>query len=610
MPAVPIKKVIGALAISALLFNSYYAYTIIGGNGGNGGWLGGSGGGSGDDIGDLTVKMPEYDLYDLITYDYHVFAEMYGKNMSSGQWEDYTLIIDGQMKRSYPALLDAVDGFNVPHKCVQFDTDTTAVFTIYINASDAEPLQIGGNLEAKRKEYIELNTRRPIDALTEASVGIDRLPKYNVPLNFQGWIDAYPDPNKETERTVDDNLFADGQTVKRGDNGTFVIGQEYADYGFTMGTRYNWSAEAAQKVSGLKSLRINITGTLFGAETGQTSEDWFAFNETVWISNDCSFPVKRYSLNDIYSEDKDRENNTHISRTVLEITNTLSKSGYTRGQSAIPWGDPASTTFDKRHPIGEFAGWQYTPSDGSGVQGSSFELGIDEAVNEALKNSTGLQSFVSSYNRAGRNCIVDGASYNLTPDTADPTGQAGLYRWNLSFSVYPDQAEQQAARQSNQANFRYSIVVVDNATWDVERLKPVLRHRVYIEHDWGAQRGYGSFNREQLATEGVTLASSEQIMMLDQKVSSSITNSRTGNIDWKQSTYILGAAGMGSATPGLSMLQTLTGLTFPSVDYAWAVQSATLYESGSTFGAAVDVETGQLVYVMNIQGTPLLAIFG
>ena len=109
---------------------------------------------------------------------------------------------------------------------------------------------------------------------------------------------------------------------------------------------------------------------------------------------------------------------------------------------------------------------------------------------------------------------------------------------------------------------------------------------------------------------GVTLASSEQIMRLNSRVASSIVNSRTGDIDWEESTYFLGAAGMGSGTPGLSMVQTLTGLTFPSVDFAWGVQSQTVYESGHTFGAAVDVETGQLVYVMDISGTALLAIFG
>lgn len=610
MAAPNIKTLIGTVAVTALLFNTAYAYVILSGSGGKGGWLGGSNGGGEGDLGDLTVKVPPYKLYDLITYDYKVFAEMYGKNMSSGQWEDYTLVIDGQLKRSYSGIVEARDGFWVPHQCVEYDTDTTAVFTIFVNASDAQPLTIGGNLEAKRKEYIELNSRRPIDAATEANVGIDRLPRYNVPLSFNGWIDAYPDPNKELDRTVDANIFAEGQTVKNGNNGTFVISQFYEDYGFTMGTRYNWSAEAVQKIADVKALRINITADLFGAETGGANESWFTFNETVWVSNDCPFPVKRYSLNELYSEDKDRSNNTHISKTVLEISNTLTKGGLSRGSGDIPWGGPDAVVFAKRHPQGEFTGWQYAPADGAGVQGSSFEFGIDEAINEAQANSSGLKEFLGRYDRPGRNCIIDWASYNVTLDPTDLNGQAGVYRWNLSFSVFPDMTEQQQARQTNKWDFRYSLVVVDNVTKELDRLRTVYKHRVYIENDWGTERSYGTFNREKLASEGTTLASSEEIMMLDEKVKSAVTSSRTGQIDWKESTYILGAAGMGSATPGLSMLQTLTGMTFPSVDYAWAVQTQTIYEQGHTFGAAVDVETGQLVYVMDIQGTALLGLFG
>jgi hypothetical protein len=603
---------LGAVAITALLFNTAYAYTIMSGLGGKGGWLGGPGDGDGDDLGEMTVKIPPTRLYDLITYDSTIFAEMYYMNMSSGQWEDYQLKITGQLKRSYPGIVEARDGFWIPHQCVQYDTETTATFTISISSSDGSPLTIGGSLEVKRKEYIELNSRRPIDAYTQANVEIDRLPKYNVPLSFEGWIDAYPDPNKKLDDTVDGEIFNDGQTIKRGDNGTFVIQQLYEDFGFVMGTRYNWSAEAAQRISDMKSLRIDIAASLFGAETGanSTAEDWLKFNETVWISNDCPFPVKRYSLNNQTFEDTDREGNVQVSRFVMEISNTMINGGYTKGTTEIPWGDPSAVKFDKIHPRGEFTGWQYTPSNGAGVQTSSFDLGIEDAVNEATANSSGIQNFMSRYTRPGRTPFVDWASCNFTPDQTDLSGKAGLYRWNLSFAVYPDQAERSEARQTNTYNFRYSVVVVDNVTKEIDRLRTIYKHRVYIENDWGVQRGTASFNREMLSSQGCTLASSEEILMLDDTVKTSVTNSRTGDIDWKESTYSLGAAGMGSASPGLSMVQTLTGMTFPSVDYAWSIQTQTIYEQGHTFGAAVDVETGQLVYVMDISGTALLGIFG
>ena len=607
-----VKSAIGALAVAAMLLNTAYAYTVLSGLGGNGGWLGGNGRNGEGDLGDLTVTVPPARLYDLITYDSRIFAEMYYKNMSSGQWEDYKLEITGQLKRSYPGTFEARDGFWVPRQCVEYDTETTATFTISISSSDGSPLTIGGNLEVKRKEYIELNTRRPIDAYTQAEVNIDRLPKYNVPLSFNGWIDAYPDPNQKAEDTVDGELFMEGQTIRKGENGSFVIQQLYEDYGFIMGTRYNWSAEAAQKISDLKALRINITANLFGAETGgnSTSEDWFRFNETVWISNDCPFPVKRYSLNDQTYEDTDRSGNVQVSRFVMEISNTVITNGYSKGTSVIPWGDPQATQFNTVHPKGEFTGWQYTPSNGAGIGSSSFDLGVEEPVNEAMTNSSGLQDFMGKFYQPDRTPFVDWASCNFTPDQTDISGQAGLYRWNLSFAVFPNQFERAEARQTNNSNFRYSVVVVDNVTKEIERLRTVYKHRVYIENDWGPQRGSASFKRESLSKPGCTLATSEEIMMLDDTVKNTVTNSRTGKIDWKQSTYSLGAAGMGSASPGLTMVETLTGMTFPSIDYAWTVQTQTVYEQGHTFGAAVDVETGQLAYVMEISGTALLGLFG
>ena len=110
MPQFSLKAAMGALAVTAILFNTAYAYTILGGMGGKGGWLGGPGENGGGELGELTVTVPQARLYDLITYDTSVFAEMYYKNMSSGQWEDYQLTITGQLKRSYPGLVEARDG--------------------------------------------------------------------------------------------------------------------------------------------------------------------------------------------------------------------------------------------------------------------------------------------------------------------------------------------------------------------------------------------------------------------------------------------------------------------------------------------------------------------
>jgi hypothetical protein len=70
-------------------------------------------------------------------------------------------------------------------------------------------------------------------------------------------------------------------------------------------------------------------------------------------------------------------------------------------------GATAVAQFDKVHPKGKFAQWPCTPANGTGLQASSFDLGIEEAVDEAMTNG-GLQDFVARYTRLpGRSPFVD-----------------------------------------------------------------------------------------------------------------------------------------------------------------------------------------------------------
>jgi hypothetical protein len=607
---VTLKAVLGGIAVLSLLFNSGYAVQKVLGPD-SGGWLGGNGNGESTSQEDLTVKVPASRLYDLITYQYNVFAEMYSKNWSSGDWEVYQLTIDGQLKRAYSKLVDAHDGFWVSRKCVEFDMDTSAKFEIFTDSSSGEPLTIPGSIDADRKEFIELNTEKSINAHTIGNVAIDRLPKYNVPLSFMGDIDAYLDPNRATEMSVDETLFGDGNPIKRGENGTFNIDTFYPEFNYTMGTRYNWTADVVQKIESYKTLRINITADMFGQETGNASMDTYnILNETIWISNDCSFPVKRYTITNQTSWDKDRGGNPWENRIVLETTLTMMPNGYSKGSSEIPWGNPGDTVFDSRHPRGEFTSWQTAPPDGAGMAGSGFEFGINEAVDEAMKNSSGVQDFFYKFDQPDRRVFLDSASFNASPDPTDINNRVGTYRWNLTFAVQPTRAESAESRQTGDRNFSYSIVIVDNVTKEIEKLRTVYKDNITIEHDWGKQRWSASLKREDIEPQGCSLASSEDIMLLDPDVVAKATSARTGKLDWKAGTYMLGAVGLGGSGPGFMMIETLTGMTFPTADYAWAFQSQTVYESGQTFSAAVDVETGRLVFVAEIQGTSLLGIFG
>jgi len=607
---VTMKTVIGILAVGALLFNSGYAVNKLQG-GDSGGWMGGGGDGGGDSGEDMTVKVPPNKLYDLITYEYIVFAEMYWKNYTSGEWELYQLKINGQLKRAYSKLLDAHDGFWVTHKCVEFDTDTNAKFEIITDSSGGEPLTIPGSIDGKRKEYIEVNSKKVIDAQTNGDLTIDRLPKYDVPLSFKAYMDAYPNPNRVLEETVDQKLYGAGQSIRTGTNGSFVIDKYYDDWDYTMGTRYNWTAEAVQKISDVKSVRVNITMDMFGQETGNaTVETWNYMNETVWISNDIPFPVKRYTLTNQTFWDTDDEGNVFESRIIFETTNTMIKNGFSGGSQDLPWGNTGDTVFNIRHPKGEYLDWQTAPPDGSGVEGSGMMFGINEAVAEARLNSSGVQNFYFKFDQPDRQVLIDGAYFNTTLDPTDVNGKAGTYRWNLTFGVNPTRNEYTEARNTDNWNFYYSIVIVKNVTKEIEKLRTVYKERIEIERDWGEIRGYSAIKRERLKPDGCSQSSAADIMLLHPEVQSKATNSRTGNLDWKTCAFMVGGVGLGGAGPGFQMMETLTGITFPTADYAWAVQSQSVYQQGQTTGAAVDVETGQLVYVMDIQGTALLGIFG
>ena len=61
--------------------------------------------------------------------------------------------------------------------------------------------------------------------------------------------------------------------------------------------------------------------------------------------------------------------------------------------------------------------------------------------------------------------------------------------------------------------------------------------------------------------------------------------------------------------PGLDLIGTLTGINTPSARHAWWLQQDSVWESGSTFAAAQDAETGQLIFIMEADGNQLNTLF-
>ncbi|RLF06296.1 MAG: hypothetical protein DRJ64_04605 [Thermoprotei archaeon] len=196
-------------------------------------------------------------------------------------------------------------------------------------------------------------------------------------------------------------------------------------------------------------------------------------------------------------------------------------------------------------------------------------------------------------------------------DSTDPRGKAGTYRWNLTFAYDPTYEERKQARAEDDWNFSYNIVVVKNITRVTRPLQgDEYQEELIVEDDAGIVEGTAEMYSEKLSGSLLTLASSEDVLLSDEKVRDSVLNKRTGKIDWKECEYGIGLTAITGTGPGYQAISMLTGITPPASKYAWAVQKNTLYQNGETFSAGVDCETGQLLYVLQVKGTKLYDIFG
>jgi hypothetical protein len=590
------KQVLAVVAVVLLVFNAYLVYDLYfqGGTGSN--WQTQPDENGEVALSDLAVAVPFGKLGDMATYDYKIYAEIYWKDFQSGNWSDMRLDITGtQLQWFHSNVIEQNDGFWQKHSTAVYENDMQASFSVYVAGSDSEPLTIPGSLNDQRIEYRDLTEKIPIDTNMKADVTIDRLPRVNKALTYKGEIEYYANPNREVSPSLDEQIFGDGKSIKLNDNGTVAEEKYYALYDFTFNTYYNWSADRASLYKGYKTLHINVTSH---------TEYVMDYNEQTWISSDMPFPVKKYQrTNQTYTD----ENGTFWY--AVEITTTLQDKGFNSGNIDIPWGTCKGNHWADRNPDGEFKQYNYVPPSGNGYSASSFDFKVEDADTFAQANSPGLQSYLAQYDGV----TMIGAVYNASKNPLDVNGKAGSYRWNLTYGYFPTEAEWEEAQETHNYNFTYSVVVIKNVTKDLTKpLQSQYIENVEIENDWGRKRGYSYMPRSALPGEGLTLAASEDIMMKQPMVKENIADNN-GEIDWGnfETYYALSLTGMSDDTsPGMQIVELLTGIKMPTANYAWVVQKGTVYESGSTFTAAVDVENGQMVYAMTVEGTALMGLFG
>ncbi len=549
----------------------------------------------------FSVEIPEKKLDDKYRYDFTLFAQIYWENKTSGNYSKYTLNGNGQWDNEVNGPVTAESGFGDNHQSLLERQKLDGSFTVSLDSSDTGKVSVAGTFNADNKVYKELVEGRVIKSMNHGELAVDQLPKATVPvpIHYNADLRYYPEPYEDQMKTLDEEVY-EGENITEDDEGSFLFegSSEWS------GGYYNWTAEDVENIAGLQSLRINITSKFF---------NWLDFKRVVWISNEISYPTKEYlRTNQSY------EDNKTAFWIILEQERILQK-GYTRGTADIPW-ENGIAEFPDLHPKGEYEEWGKVPQGGHMFEPAepaerTVQMAPEEALDFAMENSVGLDSFLKMY----PNAYVTNAKYNASLEDTDLQQKAGSHKWNLTLGDYlsDEEAREYWEKEENHDDDeendiwperRYNLRVARNVTKKVNPRDPYST-TTEIEKDLGNRRRYSNFKRSELASNGITVSGVVDILRDDEDANDEFFNILTGDLEVKDLTIHLGEGETSSDQPGFEIIQLITGITMPHSKYAWHFQKASVYETGDTFIVGVDVETGRLIYVTKVSGNQIMGLF-
>jgi hypothetical protein len=283
---------------------------------------------------------------------------------------------------------------------------------------------------------------------------------------------------------------------------------------------------------------------------------------------------------------------------LLSTSQTLTKNGYTRGGANIPINRQAMETFVDRAPAGDYRDWDVGPQDGS-VTSSSFDLGLQEAVDLAFAESEGLQE----WQRTHPSPLVSEASYWANQSDI----RTMEYTWNITFADEPGDYENWEEWYSTNA---YEVNVTKRVTTRIVGGNDV---ETFIASERGPWWGAAAVAENDMSGQLLTLASSEDIWASVQQVASvAYGGIGQSEVDFTNAWYSYSIGGLDMAGGfGMDLLDTLAGLSIPNAKVSYVMQLSNVWEGAATTVVAVDAETGRLVYITQIEGPQSLAlIFG
>jgi len=576
-----------------------------------------------DDIDEeFKVNVPETKLGDEVYYTYDTFIEWTEENSSSGDFWKITLDLEGDLEHKIPTTSEIKqDGFYETHNTYRTYQKTIATFTISYEDQDTdEPLVVHGDGKIIRSEYRDLNTKSTVAVETEAEVHLKQTFQADVEVDYFGKLRSYPDPKISEVESMDDLIFKRNQTLTIGKNGTFI---QPADIGvifgapFTIWQEYNWSIENGGEIGGVDTLKVNLSTRFW---------DFIDLKRHVWISNEIAEPAKVYVITNYSYTSQDDVYHTH-----LTVEQTREMTSYRRGTKDIPWGDCKTSTsedpnthFSQKHSMGKFTTWDFIgESTGAGedLEDSSFDYGSEDAAEFAIENSQGLNELMDEHSW---DVIINRAKYNVTRDAqdkSDPDDKAGTFQWNMTFSYHPTEEEDREYRETYYETGiapqnRYNLRVDHDKERNINPLptQPDYDETTFIAEERGFLNWSGPMSKSDLNNEILTLVSSEKIFKKDPDTEAALFQnpSSPGEIWWDEPTFEISYEFIvsGESSNADPILSTITGITYPPAPRAsYSIYKESLVSSGYMYAARLDAETGQLNYVVEIDGTALGRIF-
>ncbi len=533
----------------------------------------------------ISVTVPPVRSGDILLYDYEFLTELYDMNTTSGNWSIITLEANGQLLEQLMGPINQKDGYMVSHESWQLHTELSLTVKITIEehneGEDSEPLIVNGRIQVDRDRYGTLKGDTAILTSVEGLLAIDEVSGLDIPIsNFEFEVKnmGYPDPNVEVDRPLEEQLYGDGNTLTEGDNGTY--GETDPVWNYTQW--YNWSIDGSDRVRGYDCARLNISLDFFGFTT---------LDKLIWLSSNVPRPVR--IVYESYTGWTEENSTGYI---LLATSQTLTKDGYTKGGTPIPINRQAKETFVSRAPGGDYESWEFCPNDGS-ISSSSFDLGLEEAVDLAIVESEGLRDWM----RTHPSPIVTEASYWANQTDA----RTMEYTWNITFSDEPGDWEDW------EAWYPYNAYQV-NVTKQVIK-RPALGDLVetFIDTENGPWYGYAAVDENDMADQLLTLASSENIWANVQQVASEAYGGfGEDKVDFTEAWYAYSTVGGLDFAGGFGMelLDTLAGISIPNTQIAYIMQLGSVWEGAATTVVAVDAETGRMVYITQIDGPQALSI--